>query len=131
MNPDSNTNATSPNPDSPSPLVIHGVRSGLHSVRAAPGEPFHSLEQDRRPRKLSVEACRGDDLLLHAIEYLTDARRLPCGRVSELSPEEPDVQSIVVLMEARRQVYIACPVIERRSGLHLFSIFSGRDRRRT
>jgi hypothetical protein len=131
MSPDLNTHANSNNSDLPDTAVTRGGRSALHSVRAAPGETFHSLEQDRRPRKLNVEACRGDDLLSHAIEYLTDARRLPCGRLSELSPEEPDVQSIVVLMEARRQVYIACPVIERRSGLHLFSIFSGRDRRRT
>jgi hypothetical protein len=30
---------------------------------------------DRRPRRLTAEACKIDNLLSHAIEYLTDDRR--------------------------------------------------------
>jgi hypothetical protein len=66
----------------------------------------------------------------HAIEYLTDARQLPSGKVSELSPADPDVQAILTLMEARHRVYLDCPVIERRSFLGLLGPFKGPERRR-
>jgi hypothetical protein len=71
-----------------------------------------------------------DSLLSHAIEYLTDSREMPSGRVTELSPEDPDVQAILRLMEARLRVYLDCPVIERRSVRGLLGVFKGPERRR-
>ena len=85
--------------------------------------------EDRRPRRLSAQACAADNLLSHSIEYLTDARKLPNGRVGRLSPDQPDVQAVMVLMGARHDVYMACPIIERRSKTRLFGMFKGPDRR--
>ncbi len=89
-----------------------------------------SSSPDRRPRRVTAEACMTDSLLSHAIEYLTDSREMPSGRVTELSPEDPDVQAILRLMEARLRVYLDCPVIERRSVRGLLGVFKGPERRR-
>jgi hypothetical protein len=85
---------------------------------------------DRRPRRLTAEACKIDNLLSHAIEYLTDDRKIPSGKITELSPIHPDVQAILALMEARHRVYLDFPVIERRSVFNLLGAFKGPERRR-
>lgn len=104
--------------------------NGLHVVLPRPAAALTSpAREDRRPRRLSAQACAADNLLSHSIEYLTDARKLPSGRVGRLSPQEPDVQAVILLMEARHAVYMACPIIERRSKSGLLGMFKGPDRR--
>ena len=93
---------------------------------------FHSEPQitlDRRPRKMTREACEATELLEHAIAYLTDSRELPSGRVSELDPRHPDVYALLLLMEAKYQAYVDCPLIERRRSA-IGGLFKGKDRRR-
>jgi len=89
------------------------------------------LPADRRPRRLTAQGATMDYLLAHAIEYLTDARDLPSGRITELPPENPDVQAIVLLMEARHQIYLASPLIERRSIFGRLRGYKGPERRRS
>ncbi len=109
--------------------------TGTHAkaLHVAPPTPALAVtlptRADRRPRRLSAQACAADNLLSHSIEYLTDARKLPNGRVGRLSPNGPDVQAVMLLMSARHDVYMACPVIERRSKSGLFGMFKGPDRR--
>jgi len=94
------------------------------------GEASNASPIDRRPRRLSPEACAADRMLSHAIEYLTDTRALPSGRLEELNAEEPEIESLAVLMQARHRAYLACPVIERRKSRGLLGLFKGPDRRR-
>lgn len=113
------------------PETRASVQSIAHPEMPAPAAFAVTLphREDRRPRRLSAQACAADNLLSHSIEYLTDSRRLPNGKVGKLSPDEPDVQAVMVLMSARHEVYMACPVIERRSKLRLFGMFKGPNRR--
>ena len=113
------------------PDAAPGKHAEAH--HAAPLPPVSAVtlpaREDRRPRRVSAEASAADNLLSHSIDYLTDARELPNGRVGRLSPHEPDVQAVMLLMSARHDVYMACPVIERRSKSALFGMFKGPDRR--
>ncbi len=84
---------------------------------------------DRRQRRLTVEACDGTRMVANALEYLADSREIPSGKISGLDPTQPDVYALLILMEARYQIYVSCPVVERRKGT-LAGIFKGRDRRR-
>jgi hypothetical protein len=109
-----------------------GVQGAVHPAVAAPSVAVGITMPpivDRRPRRLSAQACAADNLLSHSIEYLTDARKLPNGKVGRLPPEEPDVQAVMMLMVARHEVYMSCPIIERRSNTGLFGFFKGADRR--
>ncbi len=84
---------------------------------------------DRRPRRLTQDACDATQVLTHSMEYLADSRELPGGKISTLDPTQPDVYALLILMEAKYQVYVSCPVIERRRNA-LTSLFQGKDRRR-
>jgi hypothetical protein len=103
---------------------------GIPSPQQAAPEQAAPAREDRRPRRMTVEAMRTDTVLAHAIEYLTDDRQIPSGKVTELWPGEPDVQAILLMMEARHRLYLECPVIERRSLLGLMGTFKGPERRR-
>jgi hypothetical protein len=103
---------------------------GWGNLPEAPDVPAKQASLDRRPRRLTAEAVKTDMLLSHAIEYLTDAREIPSGKVTELWPEQPDVQAILLMMDARQRVYLDCPAIERRSFLGLLGTFKGPERRR-
>ena len=83
---------------------------------------------DRRPRRLTADACDATQIIAHAIEYLADSRELPGGKISGLDPTQPDVYALLILMEAKYQVYVACPVVERRKNT-LVGFFKGKDRR--
>jgi hypothetical protein len=63
------------------------------------------------------------------MEYLADSRELPDRRVFELDQGHPDVYALQLMMEAKYQIYLACPVIERRKGA-LAGLLKGKDRRR-
>ncbi len=84
---------------------------------------------DRRPRRLTSDACDATQIITHSIEYLADSRELPNGKISTLDPTQPEVYALLILMEAKYQVYVSCPVIERRKNT-LSSLFKGKDRRR-
>lgn len=99
----------------------------LFGIPPQPAEP--AAAPDRRPRKMTVEAFTADSLLSHAIEYVTDSREIPSGKVTELSPEDPEVQAVVTLMEARHRVYLDCPVMERRSVRGMLGLFKGPEKR--
>ncbi len=111
--PSSRTVDTSP-PDTKSGLVFH---------------PQAPVREDGRPRHVSKEATGAQLLLVHALEYLADARGLPNGRISQLDPAHPDVYALLLLMEAKFQIYACCPVIERRRST-LAGLFSGPERRK-
>ena len=83
---------------------------------------------DRRPRRMTIEACDATLLVAHAMDYLTDSRELPSGKVIELDQEHPDVYALQLLLEAKYQIYLGCPVIERRKST-LAGLFRGKDRR--
>ncbi len=127
MSPDRNAPPLQTHPETRkgAPTAAH------HPVMATPAAAAVTLPYlaDRRPRRLSAQACAADNLLSHSIEYLTDARKLPNGKVGRLPAEEPDVQAVMMLMVARHEVYMACPIIDRRSKTGLFGLFKGPDRR--
>ncbi len=84
---------------------------------------------DRRPRKMTIEACDATLLVAHAMDYLADARELPSGKVLHLDQGHPDVYALQLLLEAKYQIYTSCPLIERRRST-LAGLFQGKDRRR-
>ena len=83
---------------------------------------------DRRPRKMTIEACDATLLVAHAMDYLTDSRELPTGKVMQLDQDHPDVYALQLLLEAKYQIYLCCPVIERRKSA-LAGLFKGKERR--
>lgn len=123
MNPERSVHLPQPESD-----ASRSVRAA--AVIAPDVIPLPHPAVDRRPRRLSAQAFAADSLLSHSIEYLTDARKLPSGKVGMLSPDEPDVQAVLILMGARHEVYMACPLIERRAKPGLLGMFKGADRRK-
>lgn len=61
-----------------------------------------------RPRKIGREAGRALEILGHAIEYLADEYALGGGPIS---PSDPAVRAMRILMERNREIYFACPVV--------------------
>jgi len=59
-------------------------------------------------RRIAPEAGRALELLGHAIEYLTDEYVL---EAKYLSPTDPQVKAILILMDLNRKVYLECPKI--------------------
>ena len=84
---------------------------------------------DRRPRKMTVEACDATLMVAHAMDYLADSRELPSGKVMALDQSHPDVYALQLLLEAKYQIYTGCPVIERRKSA-LAGLFKGKERRK-
>ena len=84
---------------------------------------------DRRPRRMTIEACDATLLVTHAMDYLTDSRELPSGKVIQMDQAHPDVYALQLLLESKYQIYLGCPVIERRKSA-LAGLFKGKERRR-
>jgi hypothetical protein len=87
-------------------------------------------KSDGRPRHWSVEAKAASIFIAHALEYFSDSRNLSTGRCTTLNAEDPNAQTIEILLQARRDIYLACPFIERRSKNGLKEKFFGFERRK-
>jgi|KBSMisStandDraft_5_1062788.scaffolds.fasta_scaffold30081_3 hypothetical protein len=61
----------------------------------------------QKRRVITPEAGRALELLGHAIEYLTDEY---VGETKNLSPTDPQVAAILLLMDLNRKVYFGCPI---------------------
>jgi hypothetical protein len=113
--------------------TVHTVPQPLSEefIKAKGRIVFHSevAVADRRPRQLTPLAADAMQLLAHGMEYLTDSRELSNGRLFELDPSHADVYTLQLMMEAKYQVYLSCPVIERRKNA-LSGLFHGKERRR-
>jgi hypothetical protein len=82
-----------------------GVRPALSVNSALP-----STRATRR-RQISPQSGRGLEILGHAIEYLADEYALQAGTFGSLHIEDdPQLQSIQILMAASRSVYYECPL---------------------
>jgi hypothetical protein len=84
---------------------------------------------DRRPRRMTNEACDATLLVTHAMDYLTDSRELPSGKVIQMDQAHPDVYALQLLLESKYQIYLGCPTIERRKSA-LAGLFKGKNRRK-
>ncbi len=84
---------------------------------------------DRRPRQLTIQACDATLMVAHAMDYLADSRELPTGKIIELDQSHPDVYALLLLLDAKYEIYTSCPLIERRKST-LAGLFRGKDRRR-
>lgn len=105
------------------------------SLRENRVTPEHSIlaahrKDDSRPRQWSIEAKAASIFIAHALEYLSDSRNLSTGRYTTLDPADPNAQAIEILLQARRDIYLACPYIERRSNSWLKGKFLGFERRK-
>ena len=77
-----------------------------------------------RLRRITPQAGHALEILGHSIEYLTD-EFVHSG--SEMSPRNPQLEAVQLLMGLNRQVYFECPEVitlgERvRSMLHLHAV---------
>ncbi len=86
------------------------------------------IADSQRPRRWTPEARAASDFLAHAMEYLADSRELSTGRFTRLKAQNAESEAILILMEAKRQVALSLPFIERRKGL--FAHWKGVERRR-
>jgi hypothetical protein len=63
-----------------------------------------------RRRQVSHQSGKALEALGHAIEYLADEYAFHGGVFAVVSPEDPQVQAIQILMAANRSVYCECPI---------------------
>lgn len=109
-------------PQLPASLVFPETKAAATPVATLP-------KQEERPREWSGEARAANIFLGHSMEYLADSRDLPTGRLSKLPEGNPDTQAMAILLEAKRQVYLSCPLKERRKNTFLGG-WKGFERRR-
>jgi len=62
--------------------------------------------QSNRPRRMTPQAGRALEILGHAIEYLTDEF---VHQGETMSPGNPQLEAVQLLMALNRQVYFECP----------------------
>jgi hypothetical protein len=62
--------------------------------------------QSNRPRRITPQAGRALEILGHAIEYLTDEF---VHQGIAMSPGNPQLEAVQLLMSLNRQVYFECP----------------------
>jgi len=91
------------------PVVVEsGTQSGIRPALRLNSAP-QATPANRR-RQISPQSGRALEVLGHAIEYLVDEYALQVGTLGSLHAEDPQVQSIQMLMAANRSVYFGCPV---------------------
>jgi hypothetical protein len=126
-------------PDSAAAPVHHQPESTLAELTDAPhanrSTSAHLLltahrRSDERPRYWSVEAKAASLFIAHALEYLSDSRNIPTGRHTAMNRQDDIGQALEILLQARRDIYLACPFIERRSKNRLKGLFLGVERRK-
>ena len=110
----------------------------IETALPLPAEPSAGLQvqlfersrvaESQRPRRWTLEARAASDFLAHAMEYLADSRELSTGRFTMLRAQDAESEAVLILMEAKRQVALSLPFIERRRGL--FASWTGVERRR-
>jgi hypothetical protein len=79
-----------------------GADSALVRNSALPGT------RATRRRQISPQSGRALEILGHAIEYLADEYALQVGTFGSLHTEDPQLQSIQMLMAASRSIYYEC-----------------------
>jgi len=79
----------------------------LHVPSVTAAAPVPALGA-RRPRRISPSAGHALEILGHAIDYLSDELVHNC---EEVSPQNPHVQAVQVLMALNREVYFSCPEV--------------------
>jgi len=109
----------SPATDS-TPVPLAGITPRLALVQA---------ESDRLPRQWTEQARLAHAFLSHAMEYLADSRDIYCKQVNDLNTQKPEAQAMIVLSEAKRRIYLDCPIKERRNN-SLVATFRGYERRK-
>jgi hypothetical protein len=88
------------------PVAIKSIKdSGLSVAR-----PVKMTVRAVRRRQISFQSGKALEVLGHAIEYLADEFALQVNRATLLHAEDPQVQSIQILMAASRSVYFECPI---------------------
>lgn len=63
-------------------------------------------------RHVSPVSGRALEILGHAIEYLADEYVHKATRTGTLSPDDPRIDAMYILMSLNREVYYACPEVE-------------------
>jgi hypothetical protein len=63
-------------------------------------------------RMVSRSSGRALEILGHAIEYLADEYALKAAKTGTLSPDDPCIDAMHILMALNREVYYACPEVE-------------------
>ena len=91
------------------PVAIKSIEESGISV-ARPAKMAAPALRAAGRRQISFQSGKALEVLGHAIEYLADEFALQVNRLSLLHAEDPQVQSIQILMAASRSVYFECPV---------------------
>ena len=73
-----------------------------------PASAIHAGGGVCRRRRISPQSGHALEILGHAIEYLTDEFVREGG---SLSPDNPQLVAVQLLMAANRQIYFACPEV--------------------
>jgi hypothetical protein len=86
-------------------------------------------ESDRLPRQWTEPARVAHAILSDAMTYLANSCEVYRKPANNLNTEQPEAQAMIVLSEAKRRIYLDCPMKERRNN-SLVGNFGGYERRK-
>ena len=104
-----------------SPLLL------MESARAA---SVVQPETESQRREKAEKARMAYDFISNAMAYLSDSRELHFNQVADLTQNQPELKAMMILVDAKREIYLDCQYKERRKN-GLFGSFRSNERRKS